>query len=503
MRPFIKILAANSVVVLLVLGIVVTLNLISNRYPVRWDLTEDGEYTLSDNTTKVLKRLEDRLTIKLFYSKALPPILLPIKERVADTIQEFKAHADQDIIVEAIEPDLNEEKEQEAIGLGIVPLELNVIEKDRREVKKAYMGMALYYRDKKQVIPVVARVENLEYLLDLAILKLTQKDLPRIGVYVGTGEERYQLVSQVVQEIGQPVRITPKTKDLAKENLDVLLVIKPKEVDKDFLRQWDELIAAGTNIIIFASQVTVDENLQVAALPSGLDEWLAAKGVGISDRILIDPKQNEQAGFMSGFVRVYMAYAFWVKVFKEQLNDENPITAQIEDLLFPWSNIVTELDHKENKWELTELARSSRFSFLQPEDVPNVDPQYLNKMSETPVMEPLPLSVILTKKDDEKSGQIFLTADAHLLEDRFLSQSQSNAIFLANMIEYSSWGDFLIGVRSRGKTARPLAQLSNGEKSMIKWGLIVGVPLVAILSGVIGLLVLKRRRERFIAGLGG
>jgi len=502
MKVFFKILSQNIIIVLLVIGIIVALNVLSKKYSVRLDLTDDKEYTLSPATIKLLGRLQDRLTVKLYYSKDLPPILLPIKERVGDILEEFKATAKQNVIIEYIEPDLNEEMEKEALNLGVLALELNVIEKDRREVKKAYMGMVLYYQDKRQVIPVVAQVKNLEYLLDLSLIKLMQKKSPKIGVYMGIDKNKFRLVQQILGQMGQVVEVTPETKDLDELDLSVLLVLAPLDVDKKFYEQWNKLIKKGTNVLVFTSNLKVQTSLKVEELHSGLDDWLANLGLGISDKLLIDPKQNAQAGFMTGYVQVYMAYPFWVKVFKKQLDQKNPITSRLEELLYPWSNVVMIYEQKESPWDIVELVSSSNYSFLQPDDVPSVSPQYVNEMTKFPVFEPFPLTVMLTNNDKESSGKVFVTANYHVLQDQFLQQSQSNAIFLENMIEFSTWGNNLIGIRSRGKTARPLAEVTPGEKSVIKWGLMIGVPIFAILIGLTSLFVLKKRREKLIAGLG-
>src|SRR4030095_12078390 len=50
--------AIASVSVLIVLGLLVFANLLSNRYNKRWDLTENRQYTLSDQTVKLLKGLQ-------------------------------------------------------------------------------------------------------------------------------------------------------------------------------------------------------------------------------------------------------------------------------------------------------------------------------------------------------------------------------------------------------------------------------------------------------------
>ncbi len=79
-----EIIIVALLVLVLILGILITLNYLVLNFPKRWDLTDEQEYTLAPATGKILDRLENRLTIKLYYSKNLPSMLLPVKERVSD-----------------------------------------------------------------------------------------------------------------------------------------------------------------------------------------------------------------------------------------------------------------------------------------------------------------------------------------------------------------------------------------------------------------------------------
>ena len=54
--------------VLLVLGIMVGLNWIASRQNKRWDLTETGQFSLSDQTKQILTNLDQPVTIKVFYT---------------------------------------------------------------------------------------------------------------------------------------------------------------------------------------------------------------------------------------------------------------------------------------------------------------------------------------------------------------------------------------------------------------------------------------------------
>lgn len=502
MKRFFRVLLQNALAVILVLGIAVAVNLLSNRYPLRWDLTEEKEFTLSSATIKALAGLEDRLTLKMYYSKELPPQLLQVQNNVADLLSEVKAHAKQSVVIEYIDPSSNEEREQETQALGIPPLELNIVDKDKVELKKAYMGMALYYRDKREVIPILAQVQNLEYILALSLLKLARTELPLIGIFAPTAEEQgdsYQFMSDVVNQIGQAVPVTEDDAKLVKKKLSALLVINPRDVKNDFVKKWDELLQEGTMILVFAGHKNVTSALIPVPVTTGIDEWLGEKGVSVSDEILLDVKQNAQAAFSTGMLQVYMPYPFWVRALKNDLNRTHPVTAQLEDVLLPWTNVIKKTETATD-WQMTSLVTSSaNSSFLQPPEATSVGPQYVNELTDFfPEFKSHTVSAILEKSGDAKMGKVFLMSNSNAVQDRFLQMSQTNVVFLANMMEYATWGNELIGIRSRGQSSRPLKEVSPSVKTAIKWGHMVALPLLAVVLGMLVLFWHKKRRERLI-----
>ena len=84
MKVLLKLISQNILMVLLLAGIFGSLNYLSDGFNLRFDLTEDKEFTLAESTKKIMQRFEDRLTIKLYYSADLPHLLKPVQERVAD-----------------------------------------------------------------------------------------------------------------------------------------------------------------------------------------------------------------------------------------------------------------------------------------------------------------------------------------------------------------------------------------------------------------------------------
>lgn len=501
-----KSISQGAMILVLILGILISLNYLGLNFPKRWDLTDEQEYTLAPATGKILDRLENRLTIKLYYSKNLPSMLLPVKERVSDILNEYKAKSKQSIHIEVVEPDLNEEIEKETLAMGILPLELNVVEKDKQQVVKAYMGMALYYQDKKQIIPVVTEVQSLEYLMDLNILKLTQKSIPKVGIFLSGNEENFKLIDQVVQQLGEPVHVTAETKDFEKLELSSMIVINPMDVTQDTANKLDELNQSGVPLLVFAGMINVDAGMQPSMLNTGLDDWFEEKGVLIDQRLLLDIKQNAQAGFQSGVMQVYMPYPFWVRAQQDDLNRNNIITSGLEDVLFPWTNVLHLSDDKKSNaaWEREILISSSKKSFLQEENELSVSPEFVNNMENLPEFKSYPLSIVLKPKkqgEADKTAPIFITATHHILQDMFLQRSQANAVFLANMVEMSTWGDHLIGIRSRGKTSRMIEDLPPSKRSKLKWTVTLGSPLAAVTIGLIGIFLIRKRRAAFVASL--
>ncbi|MBU1917532.1 GldG family protein [bacterium] len=496
-----KSVSYTVLIVVFVLSLAMALNIISSKVHKRWDITDEKEFSLSSATKNILSKLDDILTIQLYYSNDLPPILHPIQQQIADLIEEIKATATQTILIENIAPDLNEETEQEAIALGIAPLELNIKEKDKIELKKVFMGMALYYQDKKEVIPIVVQVNNLEYQLSLSLLKLTQGKLPRIGLYVGSNRDQYSSLKEIISQIAQLVPIEGDESALEDKNLAALVIVDPVEIKDTFAEQLENLALKGTNIILFTANVTISNTLIPQKVSSGLEDWLKEKNIIVSEQLLIDASQNMRAAFNTGMLQVYIPYVFWARTLKHDLNRDHPITALIEEVLFPWSNALLFNTDKESVWTPLELIHSSKTSFLQPEDIPDVSPEYYSTMTKTPRLQELPLSVVLTHSKNKTAGKIFITSTHHLVQDRFLTQAPSNPVFLSNMLEYSSWGNELINIRSRGKTTRPIKHLVGNHKTAIKWGHTAGIPGLAVFLGVGSILVGRQRRKRFIKKL--
>ena len=88
---------------------------------------------------------------------------------------------------EMVNPREKEAFEAEAGRYRIQPMQAQVLEDDQLTVKMVYMGLVFLAGDKTETIPVLGDVNGLEYTLTSTIKRLTQDEMPIVGVIQGHG----------------------------------------------------------------------------------------------------------------------------------------------------------------------------------------------------------------------------------------------------------------------------------------------------------------------------
>ena len=63
-----------------------------------------------------------------------------------------------------------------------MPVQMQVVENDKMEVKRVLMGMVILYEDKKEVLPVIQTTTGLEYEITSKIKKLVEINKPMVGI---------------------------------------------------------------------------------------------------------------------------------------------------------------------------------------------------------------------------------------------------------------------------------------------------------------------------------
>ena len=181
------------------------------------------KFSLSPSSKTIVSKLDDRLTIKVYFSDDLPSELGNTRRFLQDILEEYQALSD-DVSFFFHAPESDSELEEQARKDGIQPVQMQALENDQMVVKKVYLGMVLLFENKKEIIPLIQSTAGLEYMISTKIKSLINIDKKTIGLMALNDEEQPKtdnLTSQLNQHYNFR-SVDPKT-DIP-ENIDVLLV---------------------------------------------------------------------------------------------------------------------------------------------------------------------------------------------------------------------------------------------------------------------------------------
>jgi ABC-type uncharacterized transport system involved in gliding motility auxiliary subunit len=98
-------------------------------------------------------------------------------------------------------------------------------------------------------------------------------------------------------------------------------------------------------------------------------------------------------------------------------------------------------------------------------------------------------------EDGDVSGRLIVIGDVSFVEPNYVQSNPGNLVFVANAIDWLAQDEALINIRSKNRTPPNLVFSSDGVRNLIKWGNLVGVPLLFVLFGVVRVTGRKRRAE--------
>ena len=507
----------NAGFIVLLLAVLVLINLISINWFSRLDLTEGRIYTLSDASRETVKKLPDRLTVKCYFSDDLPAPYSSNARYLKDQLEEYRAHSKGAFHFEFVDPADEKELEAQANSFQIAPVQVNVVEADKIELKKVYMGVVFLYQDKSETIPLVQTTAGLEYEITSTIKRITADRIPKIGFLQGHGEpDPYQEMTGLTAALQKNYELTPVDLTDGKSvpvNLDALLIINPGISFPEWdLFALDQFIMQGGKVGLFASQIDADlQEAKTTKKQLNLDEFTSNFGFRINSDIVVD----QQCGMINiqqrqGFFTIQNAlpYPFFPTI--RNFDQENSIVRDLEEisLFFPSSiDTLAAAGDTTAGYTLRPLAWSSDKSDRQSARF-EINPTRPNFKSMTFPNAHIPVAATVmgtfksayAGKDapEQRAGEAYrgeiltgspetrmvVIGDGKFALDAFLS-SRANADFFLNLVDWLAQDESLITIRTREITARPLAEISDPMKKVVKYANILIPAVIFILIGVV------------------
>ncbi|MEW6535936.1 MAG: Gldg family protein [Candidatus Auribacterota bacterium] len=527
---------------LVVLGIIVIINGISVRKFVRWDLTESKQYTISDSTKNVLSKLDDIITIKLYFSKNLPPVMRIREQQVKDLLDEYRAYSGGNIVVKREDPGEDEELARQVQSIGIPQVQMTFREKDKVEVKNGYLGIGIFYETKHEVLPIVQNVDNLEYDLTSAIKKVVMETIPTVGFLTGHGErdinKDYALIKGAIDQQYETKTVSLENGQLVPDEIDTLIIGGPRtDFSERDLFAIDQFVMRGGKLMVLLDMAELNLEMGLIATPLNLsiNKLLESYGIKVNNDMVLD-RFNDRLTYSESPNNVVqyittVNYPYFVKAFKQNFDTTNPIVRGLETLTFPWTSSIGLIERKVKDASVIKLVQSSENAWTQkgrydlnPKQDFNVPPdqeaQYIlaaivensfssyfagkeippaQKSEETPEQAEPPAEHSEPEQIIEYSpttnimvigGSYFITTDS-------LRRFNSNAVFFLNAVDWLTQGEDLIGIRTRNVTERPVRELSEKVISFIKFINIFGVSLMVISAGLFRMYWRKREKRMY------
>lgn len=492
---------------ILVIGIIVLVNIISEKYFFRLDLTEDKRYSLSDATINILKDLTEPITVTAYFSENLPPNVEKTRQDFKDLLIEYVNESDGMLVYEFIDPSTDQQKEMDAQQSGVSPIMINVREKDEAKQQKAYLGAVLQMGDQKDAIPFIRPGAAMEYALSSSIKKLSVKDKPRVGLLQGNGEPTIKAMQQLDEQLGilynvEPLTLTDTTG--IPSDINTLAIVAPADSmnDRD-LSYLDQFINRGGNLMVALNRV--EGKLQEGkgeVINTGLDKWLAKKGITVEDDFVTDVNSGsvyvrQQQGMFVMNTPVQFHYLPVITTFAD-----HPITRGLESVGLRFASSI-KTAFPDSAVKVTNILETSEKSGIEKA------PVYFNIMKEWTKADfnrsHIPVGVAVEGPINGKSdSKMVVFGDGDFATNGEGQQAQrlesDNVSLMANAIDWLSDDTGLIELRTKGVTDRPLtAQLEDGTKTFIKLLNFILPVLLIIIYGMIRYQIRRNKRNKLMA----
>ncbi len=330
----------------------------------RFDGTENKNYTLSTVSQKIIKNIEQPVSIKAFISSSIPAQMQTLSQDVKDILDEYKSRSKGQITVEILDPLKDETAKNWADNFGVMPVKVQVIEKDQQQVVKAYLGLAIAKEDtskegfserfsKFETLPIISKMDDFEYQLTSSIQKVSLEKLPKVGILTDHNPKKLGNIKIPPYQDKKEIKDEIPLKDLLEKNYEVvslslqdenfseqietiktLLIWAPSE---DFTDEEAETIKTfiekGNSVVFVADKLNIIGNTFTQKGKADFSNILSNFGIELENNLIAD-LNSEKVGVSTGIFQVMRPYPFWVKA--TDLSKDSAITKNLPNLSFPW-----------------------------------------------------------------------------------------------------------------------------------------------------------------------
>ncbi len=441
-------MGANSLVmVILFVCILVVVNFLAARHSIRWDFSENQNFSLAPQTHRIIRSLPRDVKITVF-TREKDPGYQSYKERLDSYRQ-----ASPKISVEFVDP---ERQPKLAQTYGITRTDTAIFESGEQTVRVTSPS---------------------EAELTGGLIRVSKSKKKRILFLEGHGErslddrERngFSLASEALTKQGYDVgTLSLLTETAVPEDTAILVVAGPqRSVTADEQNRIHTYVSQGGHLLLL-----LDPDTQANLNPL-LNRWGLTAGPGV----LVDLRDRLAEGDLT---------ALLVRTFTEHEITQD-LTAAV---LFPLAQHFTFDEQVGKDWDFVPLARTSPNSWAETD----LKGRVVNLNESEDVKGPLPMAVALSPKtppaEDKPKPAIVVVGNSTFASNAFLNFPGNNDFFLHSAGWLAEERD-LIAIGPRDQALRPFIPNPLQERTLLYLQVIL-LPATMLVAGII---VWRKRRR--------
>ena len=428
-------------------SILVIVNFLAARHSVRWDLSENQNYTLAPQTYRVLRTLPREVKITVF-TREKDPGYQAFKERL-----ESYRQASTKLSVEFIDP---EKQPKMAQTYGIFRTDTAIFESNGQtirvtspsEIELTGALIRISKDSKKRIVFVEGHSELNVEDKDRNGLSIAKEALIRQGYDVGT--------VSLLKESAVP------------DNTSVLVLAGPRRpVMKEEQERIHSYVEKGGHLLLLADPDT----------QTGLETLLARWGIGLGPGVLVDLQDRLAQGDLT---------ALLVRTFTEHEITQDLTSA----VLLPLSRHITFDEQTGTDWDFVPLARTSPNSWAET----NMQGRVVSLSEKEDVKGPLPMAAALSPKKAPEEGKphpaIVVIGNSTFASNAFFNFPGNSDFFLHTTGWLAEERD-LISIAPREPALHPFTPNPTQERALIY----IQVVLLPLMTFLTGLIVWRKRRR--------
>lgn len=486
--------------ILILIAAFVVIVVISEKYFLRLDLSEGGQYSLSSTSKNLLANINSTITVTAYFTKDLPPDLAKVKRNFKDLLVEYGSLSKGQLVFKFVNPNEDSKTEAEAVSAGVKPILFKARDKDEIKQKKIFMGAVFVFNDKKEVIPFINPKGSIEYDVTTAIKKLSVKNKPEIGFVQGQGEPSLSAYRDVKANLDvlykvKEVHLSDSVIDMNK--YQTLVISSPTQpFSREAFKVLNSYISNGGNLFVsFNRMVGNLQTLRGEKNNTGLEYWLAKQGIYVDTAFVVDAScgsvnVSQRTGRFNMTTPVKFPFLPAISDFSDM-----PVTKGLEQIMLSFPSPIKFVGDTSEKF--IPLAMTSKKSGLLSLPV-TLDVQKKWTLSDFRSGEQI-VAALIEKSYNSHKSKIIVVSSGDLAVNGTGRQPRrlnpDNVSLMVNSIDWLSDDTGLIDLRTKTITSRPIKQMSDAKKLFISW---INFLLPILLVIFYGLIRMQMRRNQRI-----